>query len=419
VGFEAPHEGASFFSSAELIAREGRVCAGNYAPLNVVAERACGARIWDAEGNCYLDFIGAYSALSHGHLHPRVVEALRRQLERVAVTSRALHAAALAPFLEELCRISGFERALPMNTGAEAVETAIKAVRRWAYRVKGIACGEAEILVARNNFHGRTTTLAGLSTQEDYRADFGPFAPGFRHFVFGDLGSMEAALNRGTCAVLMEPIQGEAGVIIPPCGYLRAVREWCDRHGLLLILDEIQSGLGRTGRMFAYEHERIRPDGLVLGKSLGGGLLPASAFLADEPLMSMFDAGSHGSTFGGNPLAAAVGLEALRVIEEEGLVQRSAELGEHLLGRLRGLRSGLLRDVRGKGLWAAMELDARGITARAFAQRLAARGVLVKDTHGTVVRLSPPLTIQRDDLDWAIDRVAATLAELEGASQAA
>lgn len=397
---------------SNAIERERRVCAGNYLSLPVVVERARGARVWDADGNAYLDFIGAYSAVSHGHLHPRLVEALQRQLGRVAVTSRAVHASALAPFLEALCRVSGFARVLPMNTGAEAVETAIKAMRRWAYRVKGVERGGAEILVANDNFHGRTTTIVGFSTQEAYRDDFGPFAPGFRHFEFGDMASMEAALTPRTCGVLMEPIQGEAGVIIPPDGYLRAVREWCDRHGLLLVLDEIQSGLGRTGRMFAYEHEGIRPDGLILGKALGGGLLPVSAFLADEALMGMFDAGSHGSTFGGNPLAAAVGLEALRVIEDEGLVERSAELGTYLLAELRALPSDLVVGVRGRGLWAAIEIDSRRVSARAVADRLAEHGVLAKDTHEAVLRLAPPLTIARADLEWALERLAATLAEL-------
>ena len=397
--------------SQDLIERESRVCARNYAPLPVVVDRGRGAWVWDTDGRRYLDCVSAYSAVNHGHLHPRLVGAMRRQLERIAVTSRAMHAAALAPFLEELCRVSGFARALPMNTGAEAVETAIKAVRRWGVRTRGIAPGAGEILVARDNFHGRTTTVVGFSTQPAYRAGFGPFAPGFRHFEFGDLASLDAVASANTCAVLLEPIQGEAGVVVPPPGWLRAVREWCDRRGVLLVLDEIQTGLGRTGRMFAFEHEAMRPDAIVVGKALGGGLLPVSAFLADAPLMDVFDAGSHGSTFGGNALAAAVGLEALLTLQEEGLVERSATLGDHLLARLRSIRSRHVREVRGRGLWAGVELDPLSAPASEVSARLAARGVLAKDTHGTVIRFAPPLVIAREEIDWAVERFAAVLAE--------
>ena len=395
------------------IERERRVGAANYSPLPVVIAHGRDTRLWDVEGREYLDFISAYSAVNHGHLHPRLVAAARRQLEDIAVTSRALHAAALAPFLEEVCRASGFSRALPMNTGAEAVETAIKAARRWAYRVKGVAPDAAEILVARNNFHGRTTTVIGFSSEDAYRAGFGPFGGGFRHFDFGDMASLESGLTPGTCAVLVEPIQGEAGVILPPEGFLRAVRQWCDRHGLLLLLDEIQTGLGRTGRMFAFEHEGVRPDGIVLGKALGGGIVPVSAFVANSELMDVFDPGSHGSTFGGNPLAAAVGLEALRVIEEEGLAERSAELGAHMLARLRGMGSALIQEVRGRGLWAGIDLDPARVSARAVSERLATHGVLAKETRARTLRLAPPLTITRADLDYAVDQLEATLAEFD------
>lgn len=399
--------------SESLIYREAVVLANNYSPLPVVIERARDCLAWDAEGRQYIDFMSAYSAVSHGHLHPRLVAAATAQMQRVAVASRAFYSDTLAPFIEKLCAMTGLDRALPMNTGAEAVETAIKAARRWGYRHKRIAEGGAEILVARGNFHGRTTTLIGFSSEPDYQRDFGPFTPGFRLFDFGNMASLEAARSDRCCAVLVEPIQGEAGIVVPPDGYLRALRDWCDRHGLLLILDEVQSGLGRTGRHFAYQHEQIRPDGLVLGKALGGGLLPVSAFVATEALMQHFEPGSHGSTFGGNALAAAVGLEALRVVEDEQLAERSELLGRHLLERLRAIDSTLISQVRGRGLWAGVEIDATRAPARAIVERLAERGVLSKETHGTVIRFAPPLTITRALLDQGLDEFTATLAEFE------
>jgi ornithine--oxo-acid transaminase len=350
--------------------------------------------------------MSAYSAVSHGHLHPRVVAAAQRQLQRVAVTSRAYHGTTLGPFLEKLCKIAGFDRALPMNTGAEAVETAIKCARRWGYRTKGIADGQAQILVARGNFHGRTSTIVGFSSESDYRAGFGPFAPGFVHFDFGDMAGVRAATTANTCAVLVEPIQGEAGVVVPPPGFFTELRDWCTRNNILLIVDEVQSGLGRTGRWFAFEHEGIRPDALILGKALGGGLLPVSAFLADERVMDVFNAGSHGSTFGGNALAAAVALEALQVIEDEHLVQRSAQLGEYLIDRLQEVAREarpLIRAVRGRGLWVGVDVDPRHATAREMVERLAARGVLSKETHDTVIRFAPPLTITKALIDRAVD----------------
>ena len=289
-------------STQDFIGKEARYGARNYQPVPVVVDHARDCLVWDVEGREYIDMMGAYSAVSHGHLHPRLVAAAHRQLERVAVTSRAYHGTTLGPFLEKLCHLTGFERALPMNTGAEAVETAIKCARRWGYRVKGIADGQAEILVARGNFHGRTSTIVGFSSEADYREGFGPFAPGFVHFDFGDMASVRAATTGNTCAVIVEPIQGEAGVIVPPEGFFTELREWCSRNDILLIIDEVQAGLGRTGRWFAFEHEGIRPDGLILGKALGGGLLPVSAFLADDSVMSVFNPGSHGSTFGGNAL---------------------------------------------------------------------------------------------------------------------
>jgi ornithine--oxo-acid transaminase len=391
----------------ELIATEARFGARNYQPVPVVVDRARGSLVWDVDGREYIDMMGAYSAVSHGHLHPRIVAAAQRQLRQVAVTSRAYHGTTLGPFLQRLCGIAGFGRALPMNTGAEAVETAIKCARRWGYRVKGIPDGQADILVARGNFHGRTSTIVGFSTEEAYRDGFGPFAPGFSHFDFGDMASVRAATTPHTCAVLVEPIQGEAGVIVPPAGFFRDLRAWCDEQGLLLIIDEVQSGLGRTGRWFAFEHEGIRPDALVLGKALGGGLLPVSAFLADAHVMDVFEPGSHGSTFGGNALAAAVALEALAVIEDERLVERSAALGARLFSQLQAVMrdsGGLLRDVRGRGLWVGVDVDPRHATARELVEGLARAGVLSKETHETVIRFAPPLTIQAELVDEAVAR---------------
>src|SRR5882762_5940521 len=397
---------------------ESRVAAPNYLPIPVVLQSGRGEWLFDLDGRRYLDLMSAYSAVSHGHAHPRLVKALTDQAAQVAVTSRAYYSATLGAFLEHLtglCDLDpGHTRALPSSGGAEAVETAIKAARRWGYRVKGVAPDAAEIAVARGNFHGRSTTIVGFSTEEAYRADFGPFSPGFRHFDFGDIESLKAAINENTCAVLLEPIQGEAGIVVPPDGFLREVRAVCSERRVLLILDEIQSGLGRTGRWFAHQHEGIRPDGLILGKALGGGLLPVSCFVATREIMDLFEPGSHGSTFGGNPLAAAVGLEALRVIEDEGLVARSAALGAHLKMRLAAIASPLVREVRGRGLWVGVELHG-SVSARDVVERLAERGVLTKDTHGTVIRFAPALTISRDALDWGIDVFADTLRQFETA----
>lgn len=398
-------------TAQQAIDLERRVAAANYDPLPVVLSQGRGEWLTDIDGKRYLDFMSAYSAVSHGHAHPRLIRALTEQAQRVAVTSRAYHSDTLGPFLERLTRLTGLDRTLPANGGAESVETAIKAARRWGYRIKGIAADRANIVVARGNFHGRTTTIVGFSTEPAYRADFGPFAPGFRHFDFGDIDSLAAAIDENTCAVLIEPIQGEAGIVVPPDGFLRAARSLCDERRVLLILDEIQSGLGRTGRWFAFQHEGIRPDGVILGKALGGGLLPVSCFVATGDVMRVFEPGSHGSTFGGNPLAAAVGLEALQVIEDEGLVARSAALGAHLLARLRAIDSELIVDVRGRGLWAGVELDPRRASARRVVERMAERGVLSKETHETVIRFAPPLVISREALDWGLGVFVETLRE--------
>ncbi|MCC6780118.1 MAG: ornithine--oxo-acid transaminase [Hyphomicrobiales bacterium] len=398
----------------QAIELEARYSAANYAPLPVVLARGEGAHLWDTDGRRYVDMMSAYSTASHGHAHPRILATLEAQAHRLAVPSRAYYNDRLGPFLAELCTLSGLDAALPMNTGAEAVETAIKAARRWGYRVKGIADDRAEIIVAAGNFHGRTTTIISFSTEEDYRDGFGPFTPGFRAVPFGDLDALERAITPQTAAVLIEPIQGEAGIIVPPPGYLAGLRRICDAHNVLLILDEVQSGLGRTGAWFAFAHEQIRPDGLILGKALGGGVLPVSALVGRRALMDVFTPGSHGSTFGGNPLAAAVGLEALAVLRDEQLVERSRVEGAHMLGRLRTIASPALKEVRGRGLWAGAEVDPRIASARTVCERLLAKGVLSKDTHGTVVRLAPPLVIAREDLDWAIDRFEETLHELDG-----
>ncbi len=385
------------YSPVDLAERHG---ARNYHPLPVTLVRAEGAYAWDGEGKRYLDMLSAYSAVNQGHRHPRIVDALVAQLGRVALTSRAFHTEPLGPFLAKLSAVSGFSRVLPMNTGAEAVETAIKAARKWAYLVKGVPVDQAEIIVADNNFHGRTTTIVSFSSEEQYRMGFGPFTPGFVSVPFGNFDALAAAVTPRTAAVLLEPIQGEGGVVVPPPGYFQRARELCTRNNVLLILDEIQTGLGRTGRTWAFQHEGIRPDGLCVGKALGGGLYPVSAFCADDELMGVYQPGDHGSTFGGNPLAAAVGLAALEVLEDERLAQRAADLGESFMSRLKTLRTPV--DVRGRGLLIGVELPT---DARPACEALLERGLLCKDTHGTVVRFAPPLVVSREMLDEAFETV--------------
>jgi ornithine--oxo-acid transaminase len=389
----------------DFIALERSVTAANYDSLPVVLREAKGVWATDTEGRRYLDMMSAYSAVSLGHGHPRILKAMMEQASKLAVTSRAYHTELLGPFLERLVQITGLDMALPMNTGAEAVETAIKAARRWGYAKKKIAQDQAEIIVANNNFHGRTTTIVGFSSDESYREGFGPFSGGFKLVPFGDAGAVEQAITGNTCAVLIEPIQGEAGIVVPPEGYLRDLRAICDRRNVLLIVDEVQSGLGRTGLWFAHQHEGIKPDGLILGKALGGGVYPVSAFVGTLEVMSVFNPGSHGSTFGGNALAARIGLEALAVIEEEHLVERSAEMGGYLQDRLRAMRSNIVKDVRGRGLWVGVEVDANVVSARTICDALLQNGVLSKDTHGTVLRFAPPLTITRDEIDWGMERI--------------
>lgn len=389
-----------------FIAKEARYGARNYAPVPVVVDHAKDCLVWDVEGREYIDMMSAYSSVSHGHLHPRIVAAAERQMQKVAVMSRAYYSTTLGPLLEKLSEVTGFERALPMNTGAEAVETAIKCARRWGHRVKGIPDGQQRILVARGNFHGRTTTIIGFSSEADYRMGFAPFDGGFQHFDYGDMDSLKAAETANTCAVLIEPIQGEAGIIVPPPGFFRELRDWCTANNVLLIDDEVQAGLGRTGRWFAFQHEGIRPDGLILGKALGAGLLPVSAFCADDKVMQVFVPNSHGSTFGGNALAAAVALEGLKVLEEEGLVDQCAAKGEYLFRRLREVQDQvkpLIREVRGRGLWIGVDIEPSCTTARDLVERLAAHGVLSKETHDTVIRFAPPLTITKELMDRAVE----------------
>jgi ornithine--oxo-acid transaminase len=388
---------------------EARFAAQNYHPLPLVLARGEGVWVWDVEGRRYLDMMSAYSAVSFGHSHPRLVKALTEQASRLAIVSRAFHTDRLGPFLERLCAVAGMEKALPMNTGAEAVETAIKAARRWGYRAKGIERDKARIIVAEGNFHGRTTTIISMSSNAEYQDGFWPLTPGFDLVPFGDAGAAEAAITPDTCAILIEPIQGEAGIIVPPEGYLRDLRRLCDKHDVLLILDEIQSGLGRTGRDFAFQHDGIVPDGITVGKALGGGLIPVSAFVAKAEIMDLLVPGSHGSTFGGNPLAAAVGYEALAVLADEGLSRRSAELGGYLSEKLRGLNAPALTQVRGKGLWLGLEIDPSIAEAHGITLELMAEGLLAKETHQTTLRIAPPLTIGTAELDWAVETIGSVL----------
>lgn len=388
--------------------------ARNYEPLPVVLTSGAGCWLTDVEGHRYLDFMSAYSATSFGHGHPRLLAALTEQAGRLAVTSRAFHNDRLPRFLRRLTMLTGYERALPVNTGLEAVETALKAARKWAYKVKGVPEGKAEIIACEGNFHGRSIAIVGLSTEAQYRDGFGPFPEGLRTIPYGDPAALAAAITPSTAAFLVEPIQGEGGIIVPPLGYLAACAAICHSHGVLFIADEVQTGLGRTGALLACQHEHVRPDGVILGKALGGGLLPVSAFLADQEVMGVFSPGDHGSTFGGNALAAAVGLAALDVLEDEGLVQRSAELGERLLERLKILsaQNPLVREVRGRGLFAGIEFDEQRVSAHEVALRLLQKGVLTRDTHGTVLRLAPPLIIGTAELDWGLARIAETLDDL-------
>ncbi|GAB4245434.1 MAG: ornithine--oxo-acid transaminase [Acidobacteriota bacterium] len=396
--------------SREIIEADLRYGAHNYAPLPVVLERGEGVFVWDVDGRRYYDMLSAYSALNQGHRHPKIVAAAVEQLGRLTLTSRAFHNDVMHRFLRKICELTGFEKALPMNSGAEGVETAIKAMRKWGYRYKGIENNQAEIIVCENNFHGRTTTIVGFSSDPDAYEGFGPPTPGFKRIPYNDPAALEAAITPQTCGFLVEPIQGEAGVIIPDPGYLRAVRDICTRHNVILCLDEIQTGLGRTGRLFCFEHEEIRPDMVILGKALSGGLYPISAVACDDWIMRVFEPGTHGSTYGGNPLACAIGIAALDVIVEERLADRAAELGAYFLSKLRTLEHPRLKEVRGLGLLAAVEFTEP--IAKDFCKLLKERGILAKDTHGTTVRFAPPLVITEGQIDEAFQMIVAALEAL-------
>jgi ornithine--oxo-acid transaminase len=396
-------------NAQDYIALEAKYGAKNYKPLDVVLERGEGIWVWDVEGRRYLDFLSAYSAVNQGHAHPTILKAMIDQATRLPLTSRAFRNNQYPLMAQELCELTGYDKMLPMNSGAEAVETAIKAARKWGYKVKGVPEGAAEIIVCDGNFSGRTTTIISFSPEPQYKDGFGPFTPGFKMIPFGDADALEAAITPNTVAFLVEPIQGEGGVIVPPDGYLKRVRELCTQHNVLFIADEVQSGLGRTGKLFAVQHEGVRADIVTIGKALSGGFYPVSAMLADEPIMSVFKPGDHGSTFGGNPLAAAVARAALKVLVEENMIENAHQQGEYLMGRLRRLESPHIKEVRGKGLLIGVELYPEAGGARRFCEALKDEGLLCKETHDNVIRFAPPLTIQKPDIDWAMERVEKVL----------
>ena len=397
----------------EYIKKESMYGANNYAPLSVVLNKGEGAHLWDVDGNKYLDMVSAYSAVSHGHSHPELIKTIQEQSSKLAITSRAFYTEPFGNFLEQLTEISGFESILTMNTGAEAVETAIKAARRWGYFTKEIPENKAEIIVADGNFHGRTTTIVGFSSDKSYKDGFGPFSSGFVEAKYcwsecdinESIASFKKMINKNTCAVLVEPIQGEAGIRVPQDGWLLKLRELCTSNNVLLILDEIQSGLGRTGKLFAHQHENIKPDGLILGKALGGAMLPISAFLSSKEVMDHFNAGSHGSTFGGNPLATKVASRALELLYEDNLIENSHILGDYFKSKLKSIDNKIIKDVRGKGLWIGMELNESEVNAKDLCLMLLNEGLLCKETHKTVIRFAPPLMITKEQLDWAIKKI--------------
>lgn len=386
----------------EFVEMETQYGAHNYHPLDVVIERAEGCWVYDVEGKKYLDCLAAYSAVNQGHCHPEIMKVAMEQLAKVTLTSRAFRNEQLPLLYKQLHEMTGFEKALPMNSGAEAVETAVKTARKWGYKVKGIPDGKAEIIVCANNFHGRTVTVISFSSDEQYRDGFGPFTPGFKIIPYGDINALRNAITENTCAFLVEPIQGEAGIVIPPKGFLKEAANLCKKNNVLLMCDEIQSGLGRTGKLFAYMHEGIRPDVLIVGKALAGGFYPVSAVLSSTEILGVFHPGDHGSTFGGNPLGCAVARAALRVLIDEKMVERSAELGAYFIEKLRAIKSPEIKDVRGVGLWIGMEMKGK---ARPYCEALKQLGILCKETHDHVIRIAPPLTITKDEIDWAAARI--------------
>lgn len=398
-------------SVIDFIATEARFGAHNYEPIGVVLSRGEGVWVWDTEGNRYLDCLSAYSAVSQGHCHPKILAAMVEQAHRLTLTSRAFHNDQLALFYEEIAALTGSHKVLPMNSGAEAVESAIKSVRKWGYEVKDVPDGQAEVIVCANNFHGRTLGIVGFSTDPETRTHFGPFAPGFRIIPFGDAAALEEAITPNTVAFLVEPIQGEAGVVIPPAGYFTKVRELCTANNVMLVLDEIQTGLGRTGKLLAEQHEGIEADVTLLGKALSGGFYPVSAVLSNNDVLGTLKPGQHGSTFGGNPLACAVARAAMRVLVEEGMIENAARQGARFLDGLKDIRANTIREVRGRGLMLAVELHPEAGRARRYCEALQGKGILAKDTHEHTIRIAPPLVITSDQVDWALERLAATLTQ--------
>ena len=396
-------------NSNDYIALEDQYGAHNYHPLDVVIESGEGVWVFDIEGNKYLDCLSAYSALNQGHVHPEILKALVDQAQKVTLTSRAFRNSQLPLLYKELSDMTGYEMSIPMNSGAEAVETAIKLVRKWAYQVKKIPHYQSEIIVASGNFHGRTVSIISFSTEEFYRKEFGPFTPGFVVAQYGDIESLKNAITSNTAAIMLEPIQGEAGVIIPPKGYLEAVKQLCEENNILFVADEIQTGLGRTGKLFACDHESVRPDLIIIGKALSGGFYPVSAVLADANIMGLFQPGEHGSTFGGSPLGAAVARAALKVIREENLVEKSEVMGKYFMDQLEEIPSKHIKEIRGKGLLIGVELKPEAQGARRFCEKLKASGILAKETHDNVIRFAPPLIIEKETIDWAMPRIAETL----------
>jgi len=398
-------------SVIDFVATEARFGAHNYEPIGVVLSRGEGVWVWDTDGNRYLDCLSAYSAVSQGHCHPKILAAMVEQAHRLTLTSRAFHNDQLALFYEEIAALTGSHKVLPMNSGAEAVESAIKSVRKWGYEVKGVPDGQAEIIVCANNFHGRTLGIVGFSTDPETRAHFGPFAPGFKLIPFGDAAALKAAITPNTVAFLVEPIQGEAGVVIPPAGYFTEVRQLCTANNVMLVLDEIQTGLGRTGRLLAEQHEGIEADVTLLGKALSGGFYPVSAVLSNNEVLGTLRPGQHGSTFGGNPLACAVARAAMRVLVEEGMIENAATQGARFLDGLKDIRANTIREVRGRGLMLAVELHPEAGRARRYCEALQGKGILAKDTHEHSIRIAPPLVITSDQVDWALERFAAILTQ--------
>jgi ornithine--oxo-acid transaminase len=392
----------SVLSSFDYIELENTYGTNNYKPLDLVLEKGQGIWVWDVEGNKYLDCLSSFSALNQGHCHPKILETFIEQAKKLTLTSRAFRNSQLSLFCKEICELTGFHKVLPMNTGAEAVETAIKTARKWGYEKKGIEKHKAEIIVCSENFHGRTTTVISFSSDENSKAPFGPLTPGFVTIPFGDAEALDKAINPNTCAFLVEPIQGEAGIKVPPDGYLKKIHEICQKNNVLLILDEIQTGFGRTGKLFAFQHENIKPDILTIGKALSGGFYPVSAVLAQEGILELFRPGEHGSTFGGNSLACAVARTAIKVLTDEGLVENSAKLGKYFLEKLKTINSPYIKEIRGRGLFLAVELNT---PARPFCEKLKNVGILVKETHDTIIRIAPPLVIKQEEIDFVFDKI--------------